>query len=114
MKCKSTWAIGLCAVALLGCAGTAHAAERGAKMIATAGETRAKLRAYRKRPPLQVDIYRRRIGGYSYKASDVTGTYRASPPPYDPALQSPGGPFDSGFFFDSGMAPHGGNSPYLH
>jgi hypothetical protein len=28
--------------------------------------------------------------------------------------QSPGGPFDSGFFFDSGIGPNGGDSPYLN
>ena len=28
--------------------------------------------------------------------------------------QSPGGPFDSGFFFDSGMGPNGGDSPYMN
>jgi len=28
--------------------------------------------------------------------------------------QTPGGPFDSGFFFDSAIGPHGGNSPYQH
>jgi hypothetical protein len=28
--------------------------------------------------------------------------------------QSPGGPFDSGFFFDSGMGANGGDSPYMN
>jgi hypothetical protein len=28
--------------------------------------------------------------------------------------QTPGGPFDSGFFFDSGLAPNGGDSPYMN
>ena len=34
----------------------------------------------------------------------------------DPQLdkQTPGGPFDSGFFFDSGMGQNGGNSPYMN
>jgi hypothetical protein len=34
----------------------------------------------------------------------------------DPAInkQSPGGPFDSGFFFDSGIGPNGGDSPYMN
>lgn len=34
----------------------------------------------------------------------------------DPQInkQSPGGPFDSGFFFDSGMGPNGGDSPYMN
>ena len=29
-------------------------------------------------------------------------------------MQTPGGPFDSGFFFDSGIRPNGGNSPYMN
>jgi hypothetical protein len=28
--------------------------------------------------------------------------------------QSPGGPFDSGFFFDSGIRGNGGDSPYMN
>jgi hypothetical protein len=28
--------------------------------------------------------------------------------------QSPGGPFDSGFFFDSGIGRNGGDSPYMN
>ncbi len=34
----------------------------------------------------------------------------------DPAInkQSQGGPFDSGFFFDSGLGPNGGDSPYMN
>jgi hypothetical protein len=34
----------------------------------------------------------------------------------DPQLdkQTPGGPFDSGFFFDSGMGQNGGDSPYMN
>ncbi len=34
----------------------------------------------------------------------------------DPRInkQSPGGPFDSGFFFDSGIGRNGGDSPYMN
>jgi hypothetical protein len=28
--------------------------------------------------------------------------------------QTPGGPFDHGFFFDSAMGMRGGNAPYMH
>ena len=28
--------------------------------------------------------------------------------------QTPAGPFDSGFFFDSGRGPNGGQSPYMN
>jgi hypothetical protein len=34
----------------------------------------------------------------------------------DPVInkQTQAGPFDSGFFFDSGIAPNGGDSPYMN
>jgi len=34
----------------------------------------------------------------------------------DPTInkQSQAGPFDSGFFFDSGLGPNGGDSPYMN
>jgi|SRR6476661_7955041 len=68
-----------------------------------------------KRQPLEITVYRRRrVGGYSYAPSDLAGTYGRSPAPWMDVKQSPGGPFDSGFFFDSGIGPHGGNSPYFH
>ncbi|MDX2204198.1 MAG: hypothetical protein NW223_15715 [Hyphomicrobiaceae bacterium] len=65
----------------------------------------------------------RRIGGYSYTYSDVTNTYGLSRSLYgsmnswrDPSLdrQTRSGPFDHDFFFDSGVGPRGGESPYLH
>jgi hypothetical protein len=68
-----------------------------------------------KRQPLEVNIYPpRRRGGYSFGVPDVVNTYSRTPPPYADVRQTPGGPFDSGFFFDSAMSPRGGNSPYLH
>jgi hypothetical protein len=54
----------------------------------------------------------RRGGYYSYGVPDGaprTNTHLA--PMVD--LQSPAGPFDSGFFFDSGLTPHWwNNAPY--
>jgi hypothetical protein len=104
MRCTLLLAIGI--VALCACDGAARAADDG--------EAQAKYR-HRHRP-LEVTIYgaRRRIGGYSYGASSTVNTYGSSPPPYANVRQSPGGPFDSGFFFDSGNSPRGGDSPYLH
>jgi hypothetical protein len=34
----------------------------------------------------------------------------------DPSInkQTPAGPFDSGFFFNSGIGPNGGDSPYMN
>jgi hypothetical protein len=55
--------------------------------------------------------YRR---AYSYSKQDVVGSEirRRS---YDPRIteQSPGGPFDSGFFFDSAIRNNGGDAPYM-
>ena len=62
----------------------------------------------------------RRIGFYSYSYRDVINTYGMSRARYgsinsyrDPFvdMQTPNGPFDHGFFFDSGMSPRGGNAP---
>jgi hypothetical protein len=65
---------------------------------------------------------RRKKGGYSYDKSDSTNTYgsparKKSTPPGPPDFrdQTPSGPFDNGFFFDSGVGSlYGGNSPYMH
>jgi len=69
----------------------------------------------------QVRGYVARKGGYSYSAEDSINTYGDNRSRFggasfyrDPRLdsQSLGGPFDHGFFFDSGINPRGGNSPY--
>lgn len=61
---------------------------------------------------------RRGAGGYSYNYSDSLNTYGAASAYRDPMLdrrrQSPGGPFDSGFFFDSAIGTNGGQAPYMH
>lgn len=72
--------------------------------------------ASRRRAKRPVRVYITKRGGYSYSASD---TFNTSPgDPRDPMLmlnrQTPAGPFDSGFFFDSPVAPRGGYSPYMH
>ena len=109
--------IALGGIMLFGFSGVTHAGERRAS-VETHAETseNAKARYYRSKRPLELNIYapRRRVGGYSYRASDVVNTYGSSPPPWADIKQTPSGPFDSGFFFDSGIGPHGGNSPYLH
>jgi hypothetical protein len=69
------------------------------------------------RRPIQVYVTKRgtRIGGYSYSVSDTFNTFPGDS--RDPMLglnrQTPAGPFDSGFFFDSPVAPRGGQSPYM-
>jgi hypothetical protein len=73
---------------------------------------------YRRGPRVMGYIQRR--GGYSFSVSDVINTYSnnrgmgATDSYRDPMVgrQSRAGPFDHGFFFESGVAPRGGNSPY--
>lgn len=70
----------------------------------------------------QVKGYKQRRGGYSYDYADSINTYGDSRSNYggatslrDPMLdrQTKAGPFDHGFFFDSGIGPRGGDSPYM-
>lgn len=71
----------------------------------------------------RVKGYVRRRGGYSYSAQDTINTYGDSRTINGGAnsyrfelytRQSPSGPFDHGYFFDSGIGLHGGDSPYLN
>ena len=66
-----------------------------------------------------------RRGGYSYSQADTINTYGDARGRYgaanslrDPNLdrQTVAGPFDQGFFYDSGVGTgqHGNDSPYLH
>ena len=72
--------------------------------------------SYRRGPQVRGFLLRR--GGYSYAAPDSINTYGDSRAVYGGGntyfynQPTQGGPFDSGFFFDSGINPRGGNSPY--
>jgi hypothetical protein len=63
--------------------------------------------------------YRKRRGQYSYSANDVANTYGNSRTRYGSVnsyrdhRQTNAGPFDHGWFFDSAVAPRGGDSPYM-
>ena len=110
-------ALAIAAAAMPVAAPVAAQEGRSGRMVTTA-DAPAKVRAYRKkRPPLEIDIYaQRRRGGYSYRAPDVTSTYNSrNPPPYMHVRQTPSGPFDSGFWFDSACCGlNGGDAPYPH
>jgi hypothetical protein len=117
--------------ALLGAGGAATAQEKasGAREVRTTGEHRMtggywgngrRYSGYKARP--QVRGYVARRGGYSYYIDDTTNTYGDSRNLYGSSQsfrhwsfdrQTNSGPFDHGFFFDSGIAPRGGDSPYL-
>jgi hypothetical protein len=77
--------------------------------------------AYRRKPQVRGFVARR--GGYSFSAADAINTYGDSRSLYGGASsyrgyqfdrQTNAGPFDHGFFFDSGIAPRGGDSPYMN
>lgn len=108
--------------AVLGFAAIAAAApvEAGGRTWSDRG-AHPKSSYYRGAP--QVRGYIAQPGGYSYAYKDAINTYGDARGRYgsanslrDPGLgrQTPAGPFDHGFFFDSGIGPHGGQSPYMH
>jgi hypothetical protein len=114
-------ALGALALVAFGGSDAAQAGGERKRTVAQADAGYPKARYYRKRT--RVYGYTARRGGYSYWPEDVINTYGLSRSLYgsmntyrDPSLdrQSPGGPFDHGFFFDSGIGPQGGQSPYLH
>jgi hypothetical protein len=102
MSPQSVLSIALCTLTLLASAARAD----------TAG-TRTEDRSV-DRGRASASVTRPEAGGYSYQPADVVGGYGRSWTSIVRPEQSPAGPFDSGFFFDSGLEPQGGNSPYLH
>lgn len=101
-------------------AAPASAGDRLARGAAADGGAHPKSSYYR---GPRVKGYVARKGGYSYTYADSVNTYGDSRSRYgaasslrDPMLdrQTQAGPFDHGFFFDSGVAPRGGDSPYMN
>lgn len=123
---KALLVLALGAAALMANAGAGVAAEpaRAKATTATEGALQPAKGRYSKKRAVRVRGYVARRGGYySYQSEDVINTYGLTRSLYgsinsyrDPYVdrQSTAGPFDSGFFFDSGMAPRGGDGPYLH
>ena len=123
MKYKAVLAITLGAAAMWACPAPTEAGERrGATRVVHEGALQPTKARYKRKRAVRVYGYSTRRGGYSYEYSDVINTYGQSRSLYgsinsyrDPFVdrQTPSGPFDHGFFFDSGMAPRGGDSPYI-
>ena len=112
-KLRGSLMIGLGAMALMAfCGGEpAQAGERRRAVVSDDSGTYVKSR-YRKRT--RVYGYMARRGGYSYSASDAAIDYRDTSILRDPLNgRRQGGPFDNGFFFDSGISRHN-DSPYLN
>jgi hypothetical protein len=122
MKNKGTLA-GLCAAAaMLALAAPAQAGSREAGS-SYRHHDRIQLAdaSYDRKRAAKVRGFVRRGGYYSYTDSDVTNVYGGSRALFgstnsyrDPFIdrQTTAGPFDHGFFFDSGIGPRGGDAPY--
>jgi hypothetical protein len=113
----------LSAAATLALTGSPQAEERraAAKVYAQGHMEPTKSRYNRKRGTRVRGYLARRLGFYSYSDADVTNVYGSSRAQFgstnayrDPFTdrQTAAGPFDHGFFFDSGLGPRGGDSPY--
>ena len=122
---KAALALALGTLALMSFSPVGEAADRRANPVAATQASFQPTKArYSRRYAGPVRAYRgRRVGFYSYSYRDVINTYGMSRARWgsinsyrDPFvdMQTPNGPFDHGFFFDSGMLPRGGNAPYLH
>ena len=123
MAARRTLVTGLGLLAALGFAAAADAGPRSAshEMVVADAAPPAKSSSHRRRT--QVRGYVARRGGYSYFPEDTINTYGDSRTKYggantyrDPMLdrQTISGPFDHGFFFDSGIGSRGGDSPYMN
>ncbi|MCB1511268.1 MAG: hypothetical protein KDJ36_10225 [Hyphomicrobiaceae bacterium] len=125
MTMKVFWSVAACAaVAIVAFASGPAEAGKRAKKPGYGGYYggHPASRYYSRRGP-QVRGYFARRGGYSYDPTDTINTYGDSRTRYGSTnayrnhwvdRQTISGPFDHGFFFDSGIAPNGGNSPYLN
>jgi hypothetical protein len=113
--------LALGALVLTGYAATSEAGERRRTTVAAKSSYQPTDGRYAHRRVVRSRGYRR-IGFYSYTYRDVINTYGMSRARYgsinsyrDPFVdrQTVNGPFDHGFFFDSGIAPRGGDAPYV-
>lgn len=82
---------------------------------------RGEVRYYRAVKPKVRGYVVRQGGGYSYTVEDVINTYNDNRTHFGGTnayrnwmvdRQTRSGPFDHGFFFDSAIAPRGGDAPY--
>ncbi len=118
-----TVAVAASALALLATSGASQAGERpSVPRVAEKSHVGPAKGGYRRKRSTRVRGFLARRGGYySYVDSDVINTYAGSRTLFgstnfyrDPFVdrQTTAGPFDHGFFFDSGMGPRGGDAPY--
>ena len=120
MTFKAVLAVTIGAVAFWACPAATQAGERQSTTVAREGAVELTKSRYKRKHAARVYGYSSR-GGYSYDYYDVINTYGQSRALYgstnsyrDPFSdrQTPSGPFDHGFFFDSGLGPPFNDSPY--
>lgn len=108
-------------LAFLAIAGSAHAQSvRKAPAEPGVQGTHARSAYYHRAPQVRGFVQRR--GGYSFTRADLYNTYGdsrtsgATNSYRNPFVdrQTRSGPFDHGFFFDSGISPRGGDAPYFN
>lgn len=114
------WVLTFAAIAAVAMSGVAPATsgERGYNQD---GGAHPSSQYYRKGPRVKGYVARR--GGYSYRKGDTVNTYGDSRTKYGSTntfrdlstdSQTVSGPFDHGFFFDSGTGQRGGDAPYMN
>jgi hypothetical protein len=117
MKYNAMWA-GLAACAVLACTALPLADDLWSSKAYADGAHQAR---YKARHATRVRGYLQRGGYYSYVDEDVINSRAWARSLFISASefrtplsqqQSPGGPFDSGFFFDSGIGPRFNDTPY--
>jgi hypothetical protein len=115
-------AIGCMLAGLLGLASPLQAQET-TKAHQTGDDSDSGKSASHRKKAAQVQGYTARHGGYSLTKEDTVNIEAAKGTRYreintyplpGPDRQSTSGPFDHGFFCDSGILPRGGDSPYLN
>lgn len=118
MRHKALVVAAACSLALLATGSMAQAHERDG---VRGKKTHAGKSHLKHKRATRVRGFQARGGYYSYTDSDVINTYAGSRALYgstnvyrDPFSdrQTTAGPFDHGFFFDSGVGPRGGDAPY--
>lgn len=121
MRCSVGFAVVSSLIVMAAATAGANAQDQRASRSAEVQSSLSPTSGSSRRAKPQVRSYVARRGGYSYSPEDVINTYGDSRSKYggasayrDPLLdrQTEFGPFDHGFFFDSGIGPRGGNSPY--
>jgi hypothetical protein len=121
MKCSGILAVGS-AFALLVCSGSPLAGERWvSKAFADGSKAGPAKSRYARKRGVRVRGFLLRGGYYSYVDADVINVYGGSRARFGSTntyrdfltdRQTTAGPFDSGFFFDSGIGPRWNDSPY--